>query len=68
MALTGPQNFHKAAELLDKAANERNEVERARILATAQVHATLALVAATVHAGNLTKDEVHQWRTHGVKF
>jgi hypothetical protein len=67
MALTGPQNFHEAAQLLDKARHERNETERAQILATAQVHATLALVAATIHAGNLTKDEMHQWRTFGVK-
>ena len=67
MALTGPENFRRAAELTDKAHHERNTAEKTRLLAEAQVYATLALVAATVYSGNASKDDQHVWRTHGLR-
>lgn len=67
MALTGPQNFREAAKLVDKAHHERNTAEKTRLLAEAQVYATLALVAATVYSGNASKDDQHQWQIHGVR-
>lgn len=67
MALTGPQYFREAASLVDKARHERNTAEKTRLLEEAQVNATLALVAATVYSGNVSKDDQKVWWQHGVR-
>lgn len=67
MAMSGPRHYQEAEELLSKAKHERNETTKASLLATAQVHATLALVAATVHTGQATKDQIHTWEVFGVR-
>lgn len=67
MARRGPHYFAEAADLLSKARHERNQTERMQMLAAAQVNATLALVAATLHAGNLTREELQPWAAHGFK-
>lgn len=67
--LTGPEHFTRAEELLREAADrakKRTEGERTRMLAEAQVHATLALVAATVHSGATSEKNMERWNTKGV--
>lgn len=54
--ITGPENYLRArVELMNAEASEDDE-ERRYFLASAQVHATLALVAATVHTGTARHD------------
>ena len=63
MALSGPQHYQEAEELLKKAKFEENATKKATMLAEAQVHATLAQVAATILPGKNT----NQWETFGVR-
>lgn len=65
--MRGPQHAKEAEDLLSKARHERNETIRANLLAEAQVHATLALLAATVYTGSATKDQIRPWQIFGVK-
>jgi hypothetical protein len=67
MAMKGPEHYKKAEELLDKARFEKNATTKAAYLAEAQVHATLALLAATVHSGQATKDQIHPWLVYQLK-
>jgi hypothetical protein len=67
MAMSGPQHAKKAEDLLWKAENSKNETERAALFANGQLHATLALLAATVHNGNLTEKQKQWWENHGVR-
>jgi|GEM_PF-902311 len=45
--MTGPEHYIAADELLEDAGHARDEDDAARVLGIAQVHATLALAAAT---------------------
>jgi hypothetical protein len=45
--MTGPGHYFRAEELLVVAGRAQDEDDAARVLAIAQVHATLALAAAT---------------------
>jgi hypothetical protein len=45
--MTGPEHYIAAEELLEDAGHAREEDDAARVLGRAQVHATLALAAAT---------------------
>lgn len=67
MALTGPQHAKQAEKLLWDAEHEKNPTERAAKYADGQLHATLALLAATVHGGVMPKDKVQWWEQHGVR-
>ena len=67
MAMRGPQHARQAEDLLYKARFEKNETTKANLLAEAQVHATLALLAATVYTGSATKDQIQPWAVFGVK-
>lgn len=67
MAMKGPRHYQEAEALLDKARFEKNETTKANLLAAAQVHATLALLAATVHSGQATKDQIHTWEVYQLK-
>lgn len=67
MAMSGPRHYKEAEELLDKARFEKNETTRASLLAEAQVHATLALVSATVHTGQGTANQKRTWEVYGVR-
>lgn len=67
MSLSGPQHAKKAEDLLWKAENAKNGADRASHYAGAQVHATLALLAAVVHGGTIPEKKVNWWRQHGVK-
>lgn len=68
--LTGPEHYSRAVSLLKEAGGRkqegRTEAERARMLAEAQVHATLALIASNVHGGGTSKDDVERWKEKGV--
>lgn len=67
--LTGPEHYRRAEDLLKEAtdpAKDQTEGERSRILAEAQVHATLALVSATVYSGNTSREDVERWDKKGV--
>lgn len=69
--MSGPQHYERAEELLKKAGQawpERTEGERARMLAEAQVHATLALVAATVFSGATSEEHLKRWGIKGVSM
>lgn len=65
MALNGPQHYSEAEGLLKSAQHEENATKRANILAEAQVHATLALVSATVHPAG-SDEKMRRWETYGV--
>lgn len=67
MAGSGPRHYQDAEDLLRKAQYTNNETERARYLQEAQVHATLALVAATVQGGQIGDRELRDWQTFGLK-
>lgn len=63
--MTGAEHYREAERLLE-AANDRSEYdEAAGITAQAQVHATLALAAATIdaaaHPGQSQVDYLGQW-------
>lgn len=67
MSLSGPQHAKKAEDLLWKAENAKNEADRTNHYAGAQVHATLALLAAVVHGGGMTEKQANWWKQHGVR-
>jgi hypothetical protein len=67
MAMSGPQHAKEAEKLLWEAEHSKNETEKANKFADGQLHATLALLAATVHSGNLTDKQKQWWETHGVR-
>lgn len=66
-AMSGPQHAKEAESLLNKARYEKNETTKANLLAEAQVHATLAAVAAMVYSGSAAKDQTRPWDNHGVR-
>lgn len=53
---TGPQNYSEAHHLLGQAATTNDESTAARLIATTQVHATLALAAATAEIDGYGED------------
>lgn len=65
MAMTGPEHNRKAEELLESVRFEKNETERSKKLQEAQVHATLALVAATLQGGQVGDKQLQDWRIQG---
>lgn len=67
MAISGPEHYKKAEQLLDEIRYEKNETERAKKLQEAQVHATLALVAATVQGGQVGEKRLNDWKMYGLK-
>jgi hypothetical protein len=68
VALKGPDHYRQAENLLEKARFERNAATKAEQLAEAQVHATLALLAAVVHSGQTSKDELQKWTIQGLNI
>lgn len=67
--MTGPQHYERAEDLLKEATDhrDRTEQERTRLLTEAQVHATLALVAANVYGGGFNEKDVRRWQNRGVR-
>ncbi|WP_433475882.1 hypothetical protein ACQPZP_01900 [Spirillospora sp. CA-142024] len=65
MAMTGPEHYREAEKLLDNIRYERNETERSMMLQEAQVHATLALVTATLQGGQVDEKQLQDWRALG---
>lgn len=67
--MTGPQHYERAEDLLKQATDNRDrpEQERTRLLAEAQVHATLALVSANVYGGGFSEKDVRRWQNRGVR-
>ncbi len=62
--MTGPEHYKEAERLLDGSdAPYESDVEYANRLARAQVHATLALAAATAipHAGQMPVPDCEAW-------
>ena len=51
MADSGPRHYQRAEKLLRDAQYAKTETDRSKKLQEAQVHATLALVAATLQGG-----------------
>lgn len=68
MAMTGPEHYREAEKLLDSIRFEKNETERSKKLQEAQLHATLALVAATLQGGQVAEQQLREWRNFGVKL
>lgn len=68
MADSGPRHYQQAEKLLRDAQYANNETDRAKKLQEAQVHATLALVAATLQGGQVAEKDLREWRTFGVKL
>lgn len=65
MAMTGPEHYRKAEDLLDSIRYEKNETERAKKLQEAQLHATLALVTATLQGGQVSDKVINDWKMRG---
>jgi hypothetical protein len=60
--MTGPEHYHEAQQLLaDPNYGEPKGIGRSETIAAAQVHATLALAAATALGGDSAGD-VQAWR------
>jgi hypothetical protein len=60
--MTGPEHYHEAQQLLaDPNYGEPKGIGRSETIAAAQVHATLALAAATALAGDHAQD-LAAWR------
>jgi hypothetical protein len=67
MADSGPRHYQQAEDLLKKARITSNEADRTRSIQEAQVHATLALVAATIQGGQLSDNQIRDWQRHGLR-
>lgn len=67
MAMSGPEHYREAERLLDKVNRNKNAPDNATRLQRAQVHATLALVAATIQAGNLPGNKLADWQRHNFR-
>jgi hypothetical protein len=62
LTMTGPEHYHEAQQLLaDPNYGEPKGIGRSETIAAAQVHATLALAAATALAGDNALD-LQAWR------
>jgi hypothetical protein len=66
--MTGPEHYRKAERLLERATDPQRRhlhLEQREAMAAAQVHATLALAAATIaaaaHPGQSQTDYLGQW-------
>jgi hypothetical protein len=62
LTMTGPEHYYEAQQLLaDPNYGEPKGIGRSETIAAAQVHATLALAAATALAGDSSQD-IQAWR------
>lgn len=68
MADSGPRHYQQAEKLLQDAQHARTEADRSKKLQEAQVHATLALVAATLQGGQVGEQQLREWRNFGLKL
>lgn len=60
--MTGPEHYTEAQRLLTKALDEDEGTDAERyFLGAAQVHATLALAAATASAGQIFGEAAQAW-------
>ncbi|GAB3223511.1 hypothetical protein GCM10027586_12880 [Kineococcus gypseus] len=59
--MTGPEHYRKAEDLLDKAKQSSDPTLIGALLQTAQVHATLALAAATIQSGSPLYSSAQAW-------
>lgn len=67
MAMNGPEHYQEAERLLDKVNRNKNAPDNTARLQRAQVHATLALVAATIQAGDIGASKLLDWQRRGFK-
>lgn len=67
MARSGPDHYQEAERLLDKVNRNKNAPDNATRLQRAQVHATLALVAATIQASDVASNKLLDWQRHGFR-
>ena len=67
MALSGPEHYDEAQRLLDKVNRNKNAPDNPTRLQRAQVHATLALVAATIQAGDMAGNKLRDWERRGFR-
>lgn len=65
--MTGPEHYAEAERLLDKVNRNKNDPANTNRLHRAQVHAALALVTATVQAGQLSSKNLRDWEMRGLK-
>lgn len=64
---TGPEHYAEAQRLIEKVNFNKDDPANARRLQRAQVHATLALVTATIQAGELSANQLRDWTMRGLK-
>lgn len=67
MAMSGPQHAKEAEKLLWEAEHCKNASDKALLFADAQLHATLAVLAAIVHGGTMPDKDRRWWENHGVR-
>lgn len=67
MARSGPEHYREAERLLDKVNRNKNAPDNTARLQRAQVHATLALIAATIQAGDVASNKLADWQRHNFR-
>lgn len=67
MARSGPEHYQEAERLLDKVNRNKNDPDNPSRLQRAQTHATLALVIATIQAGDIGSNKLRDWTMRGLK-
>lgn len=67
MAKSGPEHYEEAERLLDKVNRNKHDPDNTARLQRAQVHATLALVTATIQAGDIGSSKLLDWQRRGFK-
>jgi len=67
MAMSGPEHYREAERLLRKVTLHKDDPANANRLQRAQVHAQLALVVATIQAGQVSPNKLRDWERNGLK-
>ncbi len=68
MAMSGPQHYKRAEDLVDEARFEKDPTQRAIKYQEAHTHATLASLVAAIQCGHIAEEVLHEWRVHGMKI
>jgi hypothetical protein len=66
MVMSGPEHYGEALELLRDANCASSAEDAVAKRQDAQIHATLALMFAVLHAGRLSDEHMKEWARGGV--
>jgi hypothetical protein len=68
MAMSGPDHYGQAVELLRDADCASSAADAVAKRQDAQIHATLAVMFAVLHAGQLSDEHLKEWARGGVEL